>query len=117
MKTIFQLAKLGRRLPRLQTRAVKKLTRDALRPKDSDLKLTDNQVAHYRGVIASVPLMQKSLAGTLASRNVGGKPFRDATPHKLRRQSVGVSLHDETGKNATPGAPVEGIQQTLGRAA
>lgn len=76
MKTIQQLAKLARRIPRVVSRNMKKLT--------DGRRLTPAAANLCRAKIAGAHIAQKLLVDELVRRNVGGKPFRDATPHKLR---------------------------------
>lgn len=79
--TIYQLRKQARRIPRVMNRAFSQLRKPAG-------KLTADEVSFYRGAIAGAQAAAQLLAHELAVRNVGGKAFRDATPHKQRRKEV-----------------------------
>jgi hypothetical protein len=74
--TIYQLAKLARRIPRVRARCSAKLI--------SGKKLADSTVKLLRAKIAGAFQAGKLLAFELKRHNVGGRPWRDATPHLLR---------------------------------
>lgn len=77
MKTIHQLRKLARRIPRIKSRSLKRLM--------TGKNLTDGQVRKLRGNIAGCEKASVLLERTIEERNITGAPFRDATPHKQRR--------------------------------
>lgn len=77
MKNITQLAKLARRIPRVVRRSMQKLAKKGL---------SDNEVKFYRGRIVAASVAKQLLDQELIRRNIGGTPFRNATPHKKQRR-------------------------------
>jgi hypothetical protein len=87
MKTIYQLAKLSRRLPRLITKTTKKLVSG----KSHGEKLSDKQLANCRSVIAGAHMANDLLKQEVKARRIGEAPFRDATPHKKRPAKLALA--------------------------
>lgn len=82
MKTIQQLQKAGRRLPRLK----RKFEQILAKGRRSGEPLTDDQVGFYNLRILAVESGLRLLALELFNRNVGQPAKRDARPLKVQRQ-------------------------------
>ena len=91
MKTIHQLAKLARRIPRARALCMAKLMHG---PKsDGSAYLTPAQAGFYKAKIAALGQAAKLLAFELTRRNIGRPAKRVATPHLLRARRAMLSLH------------------------
>lgn len=75
MKNIFQLAKLGRRIPRLTARFAKRLDKAGL---------TGMERLGYRRRIVGLGTAQRRLVLEMKRRRIGAPPLRSCVPHKLR---------------------------------
>jgi hypothetical protein len=76
MKTIFQLAKLARRLPRKIRKAKQELH-------NAENLSEDHRKQALRRVLSLES--QQRVVGIISERRKTAKPFRDATPHKKRK--------------------------------
>lgn len=84
MKTIYQLQKVSRRLPRLKRKAEQILAKG----RRGGIELTDDSVGFYNVRILACENGLRLLALELANRRIGLPPFRDATTFRLRRRSA-----------------------------
>ena len=80
MKTVYQLAKLARRVGYQRRLAIRVLTQG----RRNGSNLTPSQSCFFQSKLDSLRVLQQGLKDTLTSRRVGSKPYRDATPHRLR---------------------------------
>ena len=74
-RTITQLATVARRLPKLRSHCLHKLLHG---------KLSDMRAAFYRAKLVACNAADKLLKAEIASRHIGGQPYRDATTWRLR---------------------------------
>jgi hypothetical protein len=80
MKTIQQLIKIARRIPKRVRGAMHQLTKK----RRANEGLTPRQVQYYRDRVSTGHMAGMALKAELTARNIGGLPSRDATPHRLR---------------------------------
>lgn len=84
MKTIQQLQKVAKRLPRLK----RKFEQILAKGRRGGEPLTDDQVGFYNTRIFVCENDIRLLAYELANRRIGLPPFRDVTTFRLRRRSA-----------------------------
>lgn len=85
-QNIYQLAKVARRLPRVISRNLHKLTSNGKR------HITPRAAADCRMRIAGARMGLRLLNQELLDRNIHGNPLRDTTPHRLRGPAHFVQL-------------------------
>lgn len=83
MKNIFQLQNVAKRLPRLK----RKFQQILAKGRRGGEELTDGQIGFYNMRILGCEQGLTLLRFELANRRIGLPPFRDATPHRLRRSA------------------------------
>ncbi len=88
MKTIHQLAKVARRVPRIRRKAMQIL----MKGRRGGETLTDTQVNFFRTMLVGAQVAAKFLGDEIKRRNIGGKPFRDARPLKVQKAATAMSL-------------------------
>lgn len=99
-KNIFQLAKIARRIPRLQKRAMGQL----MRKRAPGNTLSASAVMFWRNILSDLPRVASHLVKEIKARNIGGDPFRWS--HRFEFGSV--SEADASDYNYMLHAPITG---------
>lgn len=78
-KTVHQLMKIARRIPRIKSHCLHKLMKKGS-------KLSTNQREFYRAKLNTAVTATEALQRIVEFRNITGAPVRDSIPRKLRRK-------------------------------
>lgn len=78
-KTVHQLMKIARRIPRIKSHCLHKLMKKGS-------KLSTNQREFYRAKLNTAVTAENALGRVIESRGILSQPVRDSIPKKLRRK-------------------------------